>query len=118
MDAARSHTARPTKATPNASRCHSRVGAFDPARAASGEILAIADVLEILSIPLLGIVPESKDVLRASNIGSPITICAAQSAAARAYTEAARRLSGESVAMTIPNNKKGLLDRLFGRRAA
>ena len=71
-------------------------------------MLAIADVLEILSIPLLGIVPESKDVLHSAE----------QSAAARAYTEAARRLSGESVAMTIPNNRKGLLNRLFGRRAA
>ena len=81
-------------------------------------MLGIADVLEILSIPLLGIVPESKDVLRASNIGSPITICGEQSAAARAYTEAARRLCGESVEMTMPNNKKGLLSRVFGRRAA
>jgi septum site-determining protein MinD len=97
---------------------HLLITRFDSARAASGEMLGIADVLEILSIPLLGIVPESKDVLHASNIGSPITICAEQSAAARAYTEAARRLSGESVAITIPNNKKGLLNRLFGRRAA
>jgi septum site-determining protein MinD len=97
---------------------HLLITRFDSARAASGEMLGITDVLEILSIPLLGIVPESKDVLHASNIGSPITICAEQSAAARAYTEAARRLSGESVAITIPNNKKGLLNRLFGRRAA
>jgi septum site-determining protein MinD len=97
---------------------HLLITRFDPARAASSEMLAIADVLEILSIPLLGIVPESKDVLRASNIGSPITICDEQSVAARAYTEAARRLSGESVAMTVPSNKKRLLNRLFGRRAA
>ena len=97
---------------------HLLITRFDPARAASGEMLGIADVLEILSIPLLGIVPESKDVLRASNIGSPITICAEHSAAARAYSEAARRLSGESLAMTIPSNKKRLLNRLFGRRAA
>jgi septum site-determining protein MinD len=97
---------------------HLLISRFDPARAASGEMLAIADVLEILSIPLLGIVPESEDVLRASNIGSPITICDEQSAAARAYTDAAKRLSGESVVMTIPSTKKGLLNRLFGRRAA
>jgi septum site-determining protein MinD len=97
---------------------HLLITRFDSARAAGGEMLGIADVLEILSIPLLGIVPESEDVLRASNIGSPITICDEQSAAARAYTDAAKRLSGESVAMTIPSNKKGLLNRLFGRRAA
>ena len=38
---------------------HLLITRFDPARAASGEMLGIADVLEILSIPLLGIVPES-----------------------------------------------------------
>ena len=81
-------------------------------------MLGIDDVLEILSIPLLGIVPESEDVLRASNIGAPITICGQQNAATRAYADAARRLSGEVVAMTIPSDKKGLFNRLFGRRAA
>ena len=42
----------------------------------------------------------------------------AQSAPARAYTDAARRLQGESVPMTIPNGRQTLLTRLFGRRAA
>jgi septum site-determining protein MinD len=97
---------------------HLLITRFDPSRVACGEMLSVEDVLDILSIPLLGIVPESEDVLRASNIGCPITICDEQSAAARAYTDAARRLSGELVAMTKPSNKKGLLNRLFGRRAA
>jgi septum site-determining protein MinD len=96
---------------------HLLITRFDAARAARGEMLRIDDVLEILSIPLLGIVPESEDVLRASNIGAPITICGPR-AATRAYTDAARRLSGELVAMTIPSDKKGLFNRLFGRRAA
>src|SRR5438128_3686050 len=91
---------------------------YDAGRAARGEMLNIDDVLEILSIPLLGIIPESQDVLRASNLGSPVTISSATSAAARAYQAAARRLCGEEIEMTIPNDKKGLLNRLFGRRAA
>jgi septum site-determining protein MinD len=97
---------------------HLLITRFDSARAARGEMLGIDDVLEMLSIPLLGIVPESEDVLRASNIGAPITICGQQNAATRAYADAARRLSGEFVAMTIPSDKKGLFNRLFGRRAA
>ncbi len=44
---------------------------YDPVRAERGDMLKVDDVLEILSIPLLGIIPESRDVLRASNIGSP-----------------------------------------------
>ena len=47
---------------------------FRPERAARGEMLSIDDVLEIFSTPLLGIVPESEEVLRASNVGSPVTL--------------------------------------------
>src|SRR5574337_1275633 len=70
---------------------------FDPARSNSGEMLGIDDVLEILSIPLLGVIPESKEILRASNIGAPVTINAAAGQAGLAYLEAARRLAGEAV---------------------
>jgi septum site-determining protein MinD len=97
---------------------HILITRYDAARAARGEMLSIEDVLEILSTPLLGIIPESEEVLRASNLGSPVTLSNAASAPARAYMAAARRLKGEDVPMTIPNGKKGLLDKLFGRRAA
>src|ERR1700730_2637399 len=46
---------------------------FDWVICDSGEMLNIEDVLEILSIPLLGIIPESQEVLRASNLGAPVT---------------------------------------------
>ena len=91
---------------------------YDTGRAARGEMMNVEDVLEILSIPLLGIVPESEDVLRASNVGSPITLHNPLSAPARAYSEAAKRLCGTDVPMSIPVDKRGLFDRLFGRRAA
>jgi cell division topological specificity factor MinE len=60
-------------------------------------MLSIDDVLEILSTPLLGIVPESEDVLRASDVGSPVTLNNRLSAPARAYIEAAKRLKGEEI---------------------
>jgi hypothetical protein len=55
-------------------------------------MLGIDDVLEILSTPLLGVIAESDEVLRASNLGSPITLSNPSSAPARAYFDAARRL--------------------------
>ena len=91
---------------------------FDPARSNRGEMLSIADVLDILSIPLLGVIPESEEVLRASNLGAPVTINGSAGPAGRAYKEAARRLAGEIVPMAIPDEKKTFLNRLFGRRAA
>jgi septum site-determining protein MinD len=81
-------------------------------------MLRIEDVLEILSTPLIGIIPESEEVLRASNLGSPVTLCNPASAPARAYFAAARRLKGEDVPMSIPSDKRGLFTKLLGRRAA
>jgi len=97
---------------------HLLITRYNAARAARGEMLSVDDVLEILSTPLLGIIPESQEVLRASNVGTPVTLSNADSPPARAYIEAAQRLRGENVAMTVPRDKKGLLDRIFGRRAA
>ncbi|MFZ2092668.1 MAG: septum site-determining protein MinD [Pseudolabrys sp.] len=97
---------------------HLLITRYDQARAARGEMLNIDDVLEILSTPLLGIVPESEEVLRASNLGSPVTLNNSNSGPARAYFDAARRLMGEDIEMTIPTEKQGLFGKLFGRRAA
>jgi septum site-determining protein MinD len=97
---------------------HVLITRYDPMRAAKGEMLSIEDVLEILATPLLGIVPESRDVLRASNIGSPVTLNNPASSPARAYMDATRRLLGEAVAMTVPAERVGLMNRLLGRRAA
>jgi septum site-determining protein MinD len=99
-------------------RKHLLIARFDPARVSCGEMLGVEDVLDILSIPLLGVIPESEEVLRASNLGSPITICGRQSAPSQAYSDAARRLAGESVRMTMPNTKNGFFSKLFGWRAA
>jgi septum site-determining protein MinD len=81
-------------------------------------MLNIDDVLDILSTPLLGIIPESEDVLRASNMGSPVTLNDPNNPAARAYFDAAKRLLGQEVPMVLPAGKKGFFDRIFGRRAA
>jgi septum site-determining protein MinD len=97
---------------------HLLITRYHAARAARGEMLSIEDVLEILSIPLLGIIPESQEVLRASNVGSPVTLNNAQSAPARAYFDAARRLKGEKLAMDVPSESRGILNKLFGRKAA
>jgi septum site-determining protein MinD len=91
---------------------------YDKARAERGEMLNVDDVLEILSIPLLGIIPESTEVLRASNMGSPVTLANATSLPARAYADAARRLNGEVLKMQVPTSKKTLFGKFFSRRAA
>jgi septum site-determining protein MinD len=81
-------------------------------------MLKVDDVLDILSIPLLGIIPESPEVIRASNMGSPVTLNNAASAPARAYLAAAKRLRGETAALPDSSGKRGLFGKLFWRRAA
>jgi septum site-determining protein MinD len=97
---------------------HLLITRYDVARAARGDMLKTDDILEILSVPLLGIIPESQEVLRASNLGMPVTLSNPASGPARAYADAARRLNGEEVAFAIPRERKGFMDRLFGRRVA
>ena len=90
---------------------------YNAARAARGEMLKVEDVLEILAIPLLGIIPESPEVLNASNLGCPVTLHNPSSAPARAYTEAARRLLGETLEVAAPVEKRSFIARLFGKAA-
>jgi septum site-determining protein MinD len=97
---------------------HVLITRYDAARAARGEMISIEDILEILATPLLGIIPESQDVLRASNVGSPVTLNNPASAPARAYADATRRLLGETVDMMVPSEPRGLIKLLLGRRAA
>jgi septum site-determining protein MinD len=49
---------------------------YDPERVARGDMMKVEDVIEILSIPLLGIIPESPTVLSASNVGTPVILSA------------------------------------------
>jgi septum site-determining protein MinD len=91
---------------------------YDAGRAGRGEMLKVEDVLEILSIPLIGIIPESEEVLKASNVGAPVTLNSPASAPARAYAEAVRRLKGETLQVTVPSDKRRLFGKFFGRRAA
>ena len=90
---------------------------YDQARVDRGDMLKVEDVLEILAIPLLGIVPESEAVLRASNSGVPV-ILDEKSAAGRAYADAVSRLLGEQIEHRFPAAQgKSLFQRLFGRTA-
>jgi septum site-determining protein MinD len=97
---------------------HLLVTRYDPSRARRGEIMTVENVLEILSIPLLGIIPESAEVLRSSNIGAPVTLGSPGSTSAQAYVEAARRLNGEKADIGVSGDRPGLLSKLFTRKAA
>ncbi|MBL4834008.1 MAG: septum site-determining protein MinD [Pseudomonas sp.] len=97
-------------------REHLLLTRYNPERVANGEMLSVTDVEDILSIPLLGVIPESQAVLKASNQGVPV-IMDDTSDAGQAYSDAVSRLLGEDVPHRfLEAEKKGLLQRLFGGR--
>lgn len=88
---------------------------YDPVRVERGEMLSVEDVKEILAIPLIGVIPESKSVLKASNTGTPVVLDEASDAGI-AYQDAIARFLGESRPMRfVSNERKGLLRRIFGK---
>lgn len=88
---------------------------YDIERVEKGEMLSVQDVKDILAIPLIGIIPESKAVLKASNTGTPV-ILDEKSDAGFAYQDAIARFLGEERPMRFATHeRKGLLRRLFGK---
>jgi septum site-determining protein MinD len=89
---------------------------YSPDRVKLGEMLSVDDVQEILSLHLLGVIPESKSVLNASNSGTPV-ILDEQSDAGQAYADIVARYLGETKPHRfIEEEKKGLLSKLFGSK--
>lgn len=89
---------------------------YNPERVLAGEMLSIEDVEDILAIPLLGVIPESEAVLKASNQGQPV-ILDDKARAGQAYTDAVSRLLGEEVKHRFVDvQKKGFFKRVMGGR--
>lgn len=85
---------------------------YEPSRVKSGDMLSLDDVQEILSLELLGIVPESKSVLSASNSGIPV-ILDEKSEAGQAYSDLVARYLGENIPYRFIDEKRGFFRKLF-----
>ncbi|MDO5058350.1 MAG: septum site-determining protein MinD [Neisseria sp.] len=93
---------------------HLLITRYSPDRVEKGEMLSVQDICDILRIPLIGVIPESQNVLQASNAGSPV-IHQDDVPAAEAYKDVIARLLGENREMRfLEAEKKGFFQRLFG----
>ncbi|ASP40757.1 septum site-determining protein MinD [Bacterioplanes sanyensis] len=87
---------------------------YNPERVERGDMLSVTDVEEILAVPLLGVIPESEAVLKASNQGVPV-VHDSDSDAGQAYDDAVARYLGEDRPHRfLEKQKKGFLQRVFG----
>ena len=87
---------------------------YSPERVEKGEMLSVQDIQDILRIPLIGVIPESQNVLQASNAGAPV-IHQEDAVAAQAYQDVVARLLGENREIRfLEAEKKGFFQKLFG----
>ncbi len=88
------------------------VNRLKPEMVRRGEMLSVEDVLDVLAIPLLGVVPDDEQIIISTNDGVPIATNE-QSLPGRAYQNIARRLMGEEVPF-LDLRERGFFERLFG----
>ena len=89
---------------------------YDPERVALDESLSLDDIKDILGLPLVGVVPESKQVLTSSNMGQPV-ILADGTDAAEAYKDMCARFLGEERELRfIHPSQKSFFSSFFGSK--
>src|SRR5947209_3647690 len=76
-----------------------------------GDMMDVADVLEVLGIDLLGIIPEDEMIIVATNKGEPI-VYDKRTRAGRAYLNAAQRIMGEEIPLDEVADVPSLFERL------
>jgi septum site-determining protein MinD len=87
------------------------INRINPQMVQRGDMLAAEDVIDLLAIDLLGLVPEDESVLVSSNRGIPVVLDG-KSKAGMAFSNIARRLSGEEVPFMEIGPETGFLNRL------
>ncbi len=91
------------------------INRINPELIEKGEMLHTEDILEILSIQLIGKVPEDEKVIDASNKGKPV-ILNPESEAGKAYARIGKRLCGQEVPFEDVESIKnrGILSKITG----
>ena len=87
------------------------VNRLRPAMVKKGEMMDVDDIVDLLSIELIGVVPDDENIITQTNKGEPV-IKNRRAPSGRAYIEIARRVLGENIDVTIPGKKISLLDKI------
>ena len=83
-----------------------------------GEMMDVEDIVELLSIDLIGVVPDDEYIITQTNRGEPV-VSNSKAPSGKAYMEIARRILGENLEVTIPGREKGVfakIKRIFSKK--
>ena len=76
---------------------HLIVNRLKPQMVEANDMMSVADVQEILAIPLIGVIPDDERVIVSTNRGEPLVLGEEETLAGKAFDNIARRLEGEKV---------------------
>ena len=82
------------------------VNRLRPNMVKKGEMMEVEDIVDLLSVDLIGVVPDDEYIITQTNKGEPV-IRNKRAPSGKAYIEIARRLLGENIEVTIPGREKG-----------
>lgn len=94
------------------------VNKLRPEMVKRGKMMDVDDIVDLLSIDLIGVVPDDEYIITQTNKGEPV-ISNRKAPSGKAYMEIAKRILGENIEVTIPGREKGLFakfKRLFGKK--
>ncbi|MBE5805450.1 MAG: septum site-determining protein MinD [Clostridiales bacterium] len=78
-----------------------------------GEMMDVEDIVDLLSIDLIGVIPDDEYIITQTNKGEP-AVSNRKAPSGRGYMEIARRILGENIDITIPGKDEGFFNKIFG----
>jgi len=82
-----------------------------PSMVKRGEMMDVDDIVELLSIDLIGVVPDDEYIITHTNKGEPV-ISNKRSPSGKAYLEIAKRILGEQLDVSMPGKDGGFFKKL------
>ena len=94
------------------------VNRLRPGMVKKGEMMDVDDIVDLLSIELIGVVPDDEYIITQTNKGEPV-VSNRKAPSGKSYVEIAKRILGENIEVSIPGKERGFfakLKRIFGRK--
>ena len=94
-------------------RNHLIVNRLRPELVKRGDMMSAQDIIDLLGVPLIGVIPDDEAVIVATNQGQ--SLIEGETLPGQAYRNIVRRIAGEDVPYLDLNRHGGFLSRLFGK---
>ena len=88
------------------------VNRLRPNMVRKGEMMDVEDIVDLLSIDLVGVIPDDEYIITQTNKGEP-AVSNKKAPSGKAYLEIARRILGDNIEVTIPGRDEGFWSKIL-----